>query len=128
MTTTDCCRGRVDLSDHGIDATGRVYRNPTTSLLYTHALARGEGRLAEGGPLAVDTGRHTGRSPKDKFVVREPVSEGRIWWGQVNQELSEEHFERLRDKVTRRLGDARRSTSSMPGREPTRRTGSACGS
>ena len=55
MTTTELA-GRVDLSEHGIDASGAVYRNPTTSLLYTHALARGEGRLAEGGALAVDTG------------------------------------------------------------------------
>src|SRR5439155_10566205 len=87
------------LDGHGIYASGRVYPHPTTALLYTHALARGDGRLAEGGPLAVDTGRHTGRSPKDKFVVREPGSEDRIWWGSVNQPLEEESFERLRDKV-----------------------------
>ena len=72
---------------HGIDAAGRVYRNPTTSLLYTHALARGDGRLGEGGPLAVDTGVHTGRSPKDKFLVARAGSEDRIWWGEVNQQL-----------------------------------------
>jgi phosphoenolpyruvate carboxykinase (ATP) len=105
MTTTEL-PGRVDLSEHGIDATGRIYRNPTTSLLYSHALARGEGRLGEGGPLVVDTGLHTGRSPKDKFVVREPGSEDRIWWGDVNHELSEGRFEGLREKVTRQLGDA----------------------
>ena len=83
-----------------------MYRNPTTSLLYSHALLRGEGRLAEGGPLAVDTGVHTGRSPRDKFVVREPGSEDRIWWGEVNAELSEEHFAGLREKVAERLGEA----------------------
>ncbi len=105
MTATEL-PGQVDLSEHGIDATGRIYRNPTTSLLYTHALARGEGRLAEGGPLVVDTGLHTGRSPQDKFVVREPTSEGRIWWGDVNRELSEQHFEGLRERIARRLGDA----------------------
>ena len=70
MTTTEL-PGPVDLSEHGIDPSGRVYRNPTTALLYTHALARGDGRLAEGGPLAVDTGKFTGRSPKDKFLVEE---------------------------------------------------------
>src|SRR5881296_1696925 len=90
---------RIGLSAHGIRHDGHVYWDPTTSLLYTHALRRGDGRLAEGGPLAVDTGRHTGRSPKDKFVVREPGSEDRIWWGSVNQPLEEESFERLRDKV-----------------------------
>jgi phosphoenolpyruvate carboxykinase (ATP) len=99
-TTTE----RVDLSEHGIEAAGRVFRNTTTSVLYEHALARGEARIGEGGPFVVDTGVHTGRSPKDKFAVREPESEGRIWWGTVNNELSPEHFEGLRAKVTDYLG------------------------
>jgi phosphoenolpyruvate carboxykinase (ATP) len=98
--------GRVDLAEHGLDPAGRVLRNPTASLLYTHALRRGEGRLAEGGPLVVDTGVHTGRSPKDKFIVSEPGSEERIWWGEVNRPLSEEHFSGLRDKVAERLETA----------------------
>jgi phosphoenolpyruvate carboxykinase (ATP) len=105
MTTTEL-PGRVDLSEHGINASGPVYRNPTTALLYTHALARGDGKLAEGGPLAVDTGTFTGRSPKDKFLVEEDSSQDRIWWGEVNQPLSEDHFEGLRDKVTAHLGHA----------------------
>jgi phosphoenolpyruvate carboxykinase (ATP) len=92
------------LSEHGIEPTGSVHWNPTTSQLYNVALERGDGRIAEGGPLAVDTGKHTGRSPKDKFVVREPGSEDRIWWGDVNAEISEEHFEGLREKVTAEIG------------------------
>jgi phosphoenolpyruvate carboxykinase (ATP) len=95
---------RGGLAEHGIDVSGRIYWHPTTSQLYTHALARGEARLAEGGPLVVDTGEHTGRSPKDKFIVREPGSEERIWWGDVNAEISESSFERLRDKLVARLG------------------------
>ena len=91
------------LDAHGISASRSVHWNPTTSVLYAHALERGEGRLVEGGPLAVDTGEHTGRSPKDKFVVREPGSEERIWWGDVNAELDEEHFDGLRAKVTEHL-------------------------
>src|SRR5206468_1465638 len=73
-------------------------------VLYTHALRREEGVLAHGGPLVVDTGHHTGRSPDDKFVVREPGSEDRIWWGKVNRPLDEERYESLRDKVTAYLG------------------------
>jgi phosphoenolpyruvate carboxykinase (ATP) len=91
------------LDGHGLE--GRVYWNPTTSLLYTHTLIREEGRLAEGGPLVVDTGRHTGRSAKDKFFVREPESEDRIAWGEVNQPIDEEHFEGLRDKVVEHLNE-----------------------
>ena len=69
------------LDQHGIDPSGEVLRNPTTAQLYMHALGGGAGQLAEGGPLVVDTGRFTGRSPQDKFVVREPGSEDRIGWG-----------------------------------------------
>jgi phosphoenolpyruvate carboxykinase (ATP) len=98
--------GRSGLAEHGIDEVqGRIYWHPTVSQLYAHALQRGEAWLAEGGALVVDTGEHTGRSPKDKFVVREPGSEDRIWWGEVNSAMSEETFERLRGKLTTRLGE-----------------------
>jgi len=97
---------RDSLAEHGIAVRGRIHWHPTTSQLYSHALARGEAQLAEGGPLVVDTGVHTGRSPKDKFIVREPGSESRIWWGDVNAEISEESFDRLRAKVAARLGES----------------------
>lgn len=124
MTTTEL-PGRIDLSEHGIDATGAVYRNPTTSLLYTHALARGEGRLAEGGPLAVDTGAFTGRSPRDKFLVQEPSSRDRIWWGDVNQPLSPGHFDGLREKVTAQLAaaEALYVIDAFAGADPAHRIG-----
>jgi phosphoenolpyruvate carboxykinase (ATP) len=99
MAIIEDVRQQVDLGEHGITPSGRVYYSPTTALLYTHTLARGDGQLAEGGPIVVDTGDHTGRSPNDKFIVREPDSEERIWWSKVNQDLDEEHFEGLRDKV-----------------------------
>ena len=105
MTTTRL-PGDVDLSGQGIDPTGRVYRNPSTALLYSHALSRGDAKLAGGGSLVVDTGKFTGRSPKDKFLVDEPSSTDRIWWGEVNQKLAESSFDGLRDKVTAHLGAA----------------------
>src|SRR5207253_8904297 len=63
LTITD--RPGDSLAVHGLRVAGRVLRNPTTSQLYTAAIDRGEGLLAEDGPLVVDTGRFTGRSPKD---------------------------------------------------------------
>src|SRR5918993_1912936 len=105
MAIIEDLRGQVDLSEHGIEAAGTVHHNPTVALLYTHALKRGDGTLAEGGPLVVDTGVHTGRSPNDKFVVRDPSTEDRIWWGKVNAELPEDAFDGLRDKVTSFLSD-----------------------
>ena len=91
------------LRPHGLEPAGRVLRNPSTAQLYTRALLGGEAALGAHGQLVVDTGRFTGRSPKDKFVVREPGSEDRIWWGDVNHELSEEHFEGLRGKLVAEL-------------------------
>jgi phosphoenolpyruvate carboxykinase (ATP) len=101
LTITD--RPEDSLAVHGLRVAGRVLRNPTTSQLYTAALETAEGVLAEDGPLVVDTGRFTGRSPKDKFVVREPGSAERIWWGDVNAEISEEHFDGLRAKIVAHL-------------------------
>jgi phosphoenolpyruvate carboxykinase (ATP) len=96
--------GQIDLREQGITFAGALYRNATTSVLYEHAVLRHEARIAEGGPFVVDTGVHTGRSPKDKFAVREPESEDRIWWGPVNGELSLDHYEGLRAKVADYLG------------------------
>jgi phosphoenolpyruvate carboxykinase (ATP) len=97
----------------------------TAAMLYTHALTRKEGILAEGGPLVVDTGVHTGRSPKDKFIVREPGSEGRIWWGDVNRELPEDKFHGLRDKVVAYLDDCPQLyiVDAFAGADPTHRIG-----
>jgi len=93
----------ADLGDDGLAPTGEVFWHPTTAQLYLHALRRGDAVLAEGGPLVVDTGVHTGRSPKDKFIVREPGSEDRIWWCEVNQPITENRFEALREKIVRYL-------------------------
>jgi phosphoenolpyruvate carboxykinase (ATP) len=105
LTITD--RPEDSLAVHGLRAGGRVLRNPTTSQLYTAALDRGEAVLAEDGPLVVDTGRFTGRSPKDKFIVREPESEERIWWSDTNAEISPEHFDGLRAKIISHLEGVR---------------------
>ncbi len=96
--------GRRELEQHGLEVGGRIHWHPTTAQLYMHALERRDGQLAEGGPIVVDTGQHTGRSPKDKFIVREPGSEERIWWGDVNADISEASFEQLREKLADHLG------------------------
>src|SRR3990172_1772513 len=59
----------------------------------------GEGIVARGGPLVVNTGKHTGRSPNDKFYVREATSEGTIWWTKENRPFEEKAFESLLKKV-----------------------------
>ena len=76
-----------------------TYRNLSTAELYEHAVRNGEGIISAYGSLVVRTGSHTGRSPQDKFVVEEPSSAANIWWGEVNQPLSEEHYDRLRARL-----------------------------
>jgi len=77
----------------------RVLANLPTAELVEDAIRAGEGLIAAEGPLVVRTGHHTGRSPKDKFIVDEPSSTGKIWWGEVNQPISEEHYDRLRSRL-----------------------------
>ncbi len=83
----------------GITEADTVYWNLTTPELYTQALRREEGSLVHLGPLAVDTGKYTGRSPNDKFVVRDAETEAKVAWGPVNQPLAPEHFATLKEDV-----------------------------
>ncbi|WP_417771925.1 phosphoenolpyruvate carboxykinase [Stappia sp.] len=64
----------------GLTGLGELHHNLTAPALYEHALSRGEGELAAGGALVVETGVHTGRSPKDKFVVCDDTTRDSVWW------------------------------------------------
>jgi phosphoenolpyruvate carboxykinase (ATP) len=90
--------GRVNpahrLDDQGITGLGNVYYNLMEPALVEEALKRDEGTLGNGGTLLVTTGKHTGRSPKDKFVVRTPLVEDSIWW-ENNAPMEPEAFDRL---------------------------------
>ena len=86
---------------------GKIVANLSTAALYEAAVRDGEGMIAAEGPLVVSTGTHTGRSPKDKFIVREPSCEAKVWWGDVNHPITEEHYDRLRNRLMAYLGDRR---------------------
>jgi phosphoenolpyruvate carboxykinase (ATP) len=77
----------------------RVRANLPTAELVEDAIRAGEGLIAAEGPLVVRTGKHTGRSPQDKFIVDEPSSSSKIWWGEVNRPISEAHYDRLRSRL-----------------------------
>ncbi len=91
------------LDKHGIRNPGAVFWNLLPAELVEHAVRRGEGILVEGGPFNAVTSPHTGRSPNDRFVVREPSSEEHVWWGKVNQPISAEHYAALREDVMAHL-------------------------
>ncbi len=86
----------VDLSSVGLTNVGRVYHNLSTPSLYEEAVKRGEAEVGHLGPLVADTGKYTGRSPNDKFVVREPSSEDKIWWGKINRPIDPQWFDQLK--------------------------------
>ena len=89
------------LAELGLDRTQTVYYNLSPARLVELSVRRGEGRLTDGGPLATRTDPHTGRSPNDRFVVREPSSEGDVAWGPTNKPVSEDTFDGLLQSMKR---------------------------
>jgi phosphoenolpyruvate carboxykinase (ATP) len=87
------------LENHGIKHAGDVHWNLPVSRLVEEAVKRGEGILINNGALNAMTGKRTGRSPKDKFIVEEPTTKSQIWWGKVNQPMAEADFLALRSEV-----------------------------
>ena len=94
--------GALSLERDGI-AASRVYWNLPAAALYEEAVRRGEGLIALEGPLACRTGQHTGRSPNDKFIVRETASEAAIAWGKVNRSITPEQFAALHADLLRSI-------------------------
>jgi phosphoenolpyruvate carboxykinase (ATP) len=88
------------LEHHGVRPRGTVQWNLTAPTLYEAAIRRGEAEIAAFGPLSVETGEYTGRSPRDKFIVKEPTSQEHIWWGAVNQPFDADKFDALHKRVT----------------------------
>ncbi len=87
------------LAGTGLSGALSVHPNLQTAPLVELALQRAEGKLSADGALVVTTGTHTGRSAKDKFIVDEPETSGDIWWGSVNQKLSQADFAALANQV-----------------------------
>jgi phosphoenolpyruvate carboxykinase (ATP) len=87
------------LEEHGIQNVARVYWNLSVPALYEEAVRRREALMAAEGPLVCRTGQHTGRSPNDKFIVREPSSEDKVWWSKVNRPIEPQFFEALHRRM-----------------------------
>ncbi len=85
----------VGLTKQGLSPTGTIHWNLVASELMQAAARRNEGQFAASGPFVACTTPHTGRSPNDKFVVKEPSSEKDVDWGKVNQPIADENYQRL---------------------------------
>ncbi len=109
IRTPPASTGAVDgqtLDAQGLRPRGQVHWNLRETVLFESAIRRGEGELAFGGPFVAVTAPHTGRSPNDKFVVKEPSTEKDVDWGKVNQPLAPANFDLLLKDVAAYL-DAR---------------------
>ena len=99
-TTADRALEHAHLGGGAPPIIGRsVLANLPTAALVECAIRADEGVIAAEGPLVVRTGTHTGRSPQDKFIVDEPGSHDKIWWGSVNRPISAAHYDRLRSRL-----------------------------
>jgi phosphoenolpyruvate carboxykinase (ATP) len=95
----------VSLENQGIHTQADVHWNLGTAPLVEAAIANGEGHLAKDGPLVVATGKHTGRSASDKFIVRDAETESTVWWGKTNVAMTPEHFATLKADFFAALGE-----------------------
>jgi len=95
----------VPLSQQGIATGATIRANLGTAALVEESVRRGEGLLAAHGPLVVETGKHTGRSAKDKFIVRDAETEDTVWWGKVNVPMTPAHFAALKEDFLKALGE-----------------------
>ncbi len=84
---------------------GDVYYQLSPAELYEHMVVLGEGVIADNGAMVVDTGKFTGRSPKDRFIVRDETTKDTVHWGAINLPMAPETFEHLWDRVTAYLYD-----------------------
>ncbi|HEY0976903.1 MAG TPA: phosphoenolpyruvate carboxykinase (ATP) [Flavobacteriales bacterium] len=89
----------ADLSKIGLKHLGDIYWNLDPAELVEHTIVNGEGVLADSGALAIETGEFTGRSPKDKFCVKDAKTENTVWWGDVNFPFSPERFDALKNRM-----------------------------
>ncbi|MCJ2186079.1 phosphoenolpyruvate carboxykinase [Novosphingobium beihaiensis] len=85
------------LEKQGINTKAQIFANLGTAPLVEQAVANGEGMLSADGPFVVATGKHTGRSAKDKFIVKDAETEDTVWWGKTNVAMTPEHFAALKE-------------------------------
>ncbi len=90
---------KCSLADIGISRVAKAYWNLRPSELVEMSLQNHEGQLSDTGAIMCDTGKFTGRSPQDRFIVRDSSTEKYVWWGDINKPISPEHFDRIYTKM-----------------------------
>ncbi|MGB0777781.1 MAG: phosphoenolpyruvate carboxykinase (ATP) [Flavobacteriaceae bacterium] len=110
----------ISLRDLGLFPKQNHYQLPP-ELLVEATLSREEGRLDEHGALAIETGTFTGRSPKDRFIVKDAMTQDRVWWSDINQAFDPDKFDALYDKMAAYIKDKEvYSRDCLAGAEPSK--------
>lgn len=94
-----------DFDKLGLKNVGQIYHNISYDELFKHECEKGEGEVSQNGTFCVDTGIFTGRSPKDKYFVRQDPSQKFIAWGKINHPISKELFDKLLQKAKNQLSN-----------------------
>ncbi len=104
MNNSEKAKNYISLKSYGINHENLNYQL-SPSELHAITLEKGMGKEASSGALAIHTGEFTGRSPKDRFIVKDAVTEDKIWWGDINIPFQSEKFDALYDKVIAYLNE-----------------------
>lgn len=92
------------LDQQGIATNAAIFANLGTAALIEHAVKNGEGLLSKDGPFVVETGKHTGRSAKDKFIVKDGETADTVWWGKTNVAMAPAQFAALKADFLEAVG------------------------
>ena len=93
------------ITDRVFELASKTNENLSLDELIQSSVANGEGRITSTGALAGDTGKFTGRSPKDKFTVKDDITKDQVWWGDINQPFSSDQFDALLERVINHYQD-----------------------
>ena len=94
----------ISLDQYGIK-NAKINYQLTSDELHAETISKGQGRESASGALAINTGEFTGRSPMDRFIVRDKITEDKVWWGNINIPFESDKFQRLYDKVVDYLSE-----------------------
>ena len=94
----------IALDQYGIK-NAKVHYQLSSDQLHDTILEKGQGKESSTGAIAIQTGEFTGRSPKDRFIVKDAITEDKVWWGNINIPFDSDQFQSLYDKVTNYLSE-----------------------
>ena len=104
MKISEKSRKSISLQEYGIES-DTIHYQLSPDELHQITLDRGMGKEASSGALAVNTGEFTGRSPLDRFIVKDDITKDEVWWGDINIPFEPDNFDKLYDKVIAYLND-----------------------